>query len=201
VRRQLGRKHHSSPARIRSHTRPSGCNRSRSRSRSRSRIRSRHNHTLDHNTRGRSRSCKRDIHSRTPRERPLPRSQRHRSHRPAATTAAGSMRWRFRRDTHVGARRTPGSSGRILQNRLKFRNPSRLLWNDRHLERLPDSVTNLRSCSMRSKLLLGMAAPAIAALTLATTSVPASARWGGWGWGGAALAAAAEPEEGHPPAV
>jgi hypothetical protein len=42
---------------------------------------------------------------------------------------------------------------------------------------------------MRSKLLLGVAAPAIAALTLATTSAPASARWGAWGWGGAALAA------------
>jgi hypothetical protein len=42
---------------------------------------------------------------------------------------------------------------------------------------------------MRSKLLLGVAVPAIAALTLATMSEPASARWGGWGWGGAALAA------------
>jgi hypothetical protein len=43
---------------------------------------------------------------------------------------------------------------------------------------------------MRSKLLLGVAAPALAALTLAATSAPASAQWrGGWGWGGAAVAA------------
>jgi hypothetical protein len=52
-------------------------------------------------------------------------------------------------------------------------------------------ITYFWELSMRSKLLLGVAASAIAALTLATTSVPASARWGGWGWGwgGAALAA------------
>jgi hypothetical protein len=44
---------------------------------------------------------------------------------------------------------------------------------------------------MRSKLLLGVAAPALAALTLAATSAPASAQWRGWGWGwgGAAVAA------------
>jgi hypothetical protein len=44
---------------------------------------------------------------------------------------------------------------------------------------------------MRSKLLLGVAAPALAALTLAATSAPASAQWPGWGWGwgGAAVAA------------
>jgi hypothetical protein len=44
---------------------------------------------------------------------------------------------------------------------------------------------------MRSRLLLGVAAPALAALTFLTTAEPASAQWRGrgYGWGPAAVAA------------
>jgi hypothetical protein len=58
-------------------------------------------------------------------------------------------------------------------------------------KRPPGNEYRRSDLGMRSKLLLGVAAPALAALTLAATSAPASAQWRGWGWGwgGAAVAA------------